>query len=189
MTKLDRVNLRLLDLLQEDARHSYVDLADNLDRAETTVRERMGRLEEDGVLLGYRAEIDHGKVGFPVKATLSAEGKRERWPEIARRLRSVPYVTEAFLTTDQLPLRVVIRASDVVQVDEIITHELGGLGLGRMDVSIALRRMVPPRTLPLEQLHEEPRLPQERSDALGLGPAKDATLPRGRGPGRRKGTR
>lgn len=173
MPKLDRVNLRLIDLLQEDARHSYVDLADAIDRAESTVRERVARLEEDGVLAGYGAEVDHRRVGLPVEATVRADGDRDRWSEITRRLTSVPFVERAWVTTAARPLRVRVRARSLDQLDGIVEHELAGLDLGRMEVAIHMRDLVPRRSIPLQEIHEEPQLPIERSRALGLTSTSD----------------
>lgn len=177
MPRLDRVNLRLLDLLQTDARHTFVDLADELDRAESTIRERVARLEEDDVLKGYRARIDMPQVGLPVHALVHAKGDPSAWPEIARRLREIPFVVCAQVTTGERPLRIELRARDLRQLDGILEHRLADLDVAPMATSIVLRELIEDRALPLEQIHQDPQLPRERSQALGIGQPADEAGP------------
>jgi len=65
---LDDVGWQLLCLLQEHARLSFKELGQRVGLASSSVAERIHRMEEAGILLGYHAEIDLEKVGLPVMA-------------------------------------------------------------------------------------------------------------------------
>lgn len=65
---LDAVDWRLLAELQEDARLSYKELGRRINLSAPAVAERVRRLEESGVIRGYRAEIDAKAAGFPLLA-------------------------------------------------------------------------------------------------------------------------
>ena len=54
---LDATNLRLLAELVEDARLSQAELGRRVGLSPPAVAKRLGRLERDGVTLGYRAEV------------------------------------------------------------------------------------------------------------------------------------
>ncbi len=67
---LDHLDWQLLRELQADARLSYNELARRIGLSSPAVAERVRRMEEAGVIVGYRAEVDPAKVGLPVAALI-----------------------------------------------------------------------------------------------------------------------
>jgi Lrp/AsnC family leucine-responsive transcriptional regulator len=65
---LDGVDWRLLDELQSDGRLSFKELGRRVNLSAPAVAERVRRLEETGVIRGYRAEVDARQAGFPLMA-------------------------------------------------------------------------------------------------------------------------
>jgi Lrp/AsnC family leucine-responsive transcriptional regulator len=65
---LDGVDRHLLAVLSENARISVADLARQVSMSAPAVRERILRLEQAGVIRGYRADIDPAGLGLPVAA-------------------------------------------------------------------------------------------------------------------------
>jgi Lrp/AsnC family leucine-responsive transcriptional regulator len=65
---LDGVDWRLVAELQADARLSYKELGRRINLSAPAVAERVRRLEEAGVLAGYRAVVDARRAGYPVLA-------------------------------------------------------------------------------------------------------------------------
>lgn len=63
MTDLDRLDRRILTVLQEDGRISTVDLADRIGLSATATSERVKRLHRDGYIQGYGARLDAAKLG------------------------------------------------------------------------------------------------------------------------------
>src|SRR3954463_12203523 len=91
---LDATNLRLLGELQADARLSLAELGRRVGLSSPAVADRLGRLERDGVIRGYHADIDPRAVGYALSAVVRirpaprqlrkvADVARER-PEIVR---------------------------------------------------------------------------------------------------------
>lgn len=68
MSGLDRKNLQLLDLLQQDGRITNARLAEALSLSETPCWRRLKRLEQDGVISGYQATLDRKRLGLGVMA-------------------------------------------------------------------------------------------------------------------------
>jgi Lrp/AsnC family leucine-responsive transcriptional regulator len=64
----DALDWRILRELQADARLSYNELARRVGLSPPTVAARVRRLEEAGVIAGYRAEVDPATIGLPVMA-------------------------------------------------------------------------------------------------------------------------
>jgi Lrp/AsnC family transcriptional regulator, leucine-responsive regulatory protein len=65
---LDPIGWRILAELQQDARIQFAELGRRVGLSNPAVIERVRRMEEAGIITGYRAEIDHRKVGIPVCA-------------------------------------------------------------------------------------------------------------------------
>ncbi len=68
---VDDVDEAILHALQEDARNtSSGDIAERTGTSDSTVRKRIGRLESDGVIKGYSAEVDYDRSGYPLRMLL-----------------------------------------------------------------------------------------------------------------------
>jgi len=68
---IDDVDGAILYALQEDARNtSSGDIAERTGTSDSTVRKRIRRLESDGVIKGYSAEVDYGLSGYPLRMLL-----------------------------------------------------------------------------------------------------------------------
>ena len=77
---LDEIGRNLLSALQEDARLSYAELGRRVGLSPAATAERLRRLEEVGIITGYRAEIDREAVGLPILAIvrMSCDGPKYR---------------------------------------------------------------------------------------------------------------
>lgn len=67
-TQLDKISWNILRELQVDARLSYAELGRRVGLTTPAVIERVRKLEDAGIITGYRAEIDAAKVGLPITA-------------------------------------------------------------------------------------------------------------------------
>jgi Lrp/AsnC family leucine-responsive transcriptional regulator len=77
---LDEISRNLLSSLQEDARLSYAELGRRVGLSPAATAERLRRLEEGGIITGYRVEIDRDARGLPIMAIvrLSCDGVKYR---------------------------------------------------------------------------------------------------------------
>ena len=74
---LDRYDIALLGELQRDARQSNADLAARIGLSPAPTWRRVRRLEELGIITGYRAEIDRRKIGLGVLAFVRVDAERD----------------------------------------------------------------------------------------------------------------
>ena len=65
---LDEIDRKILEHLQTDARVSYAELGRRVGLTTPAVIERVRKLEDAGIITGYRAEVDTAKVGLPITA-------------------------------------------------------------------------------------------------------------------------
>ncbi|EFH85159.1 Lrp/AsnC family transcriptional regulator [Ktedonobacter racemifer] len=65
---LDETNWQLIEALQQNARLSYSELGQRVGLTAPAVAERMRKMEEQGIIRGYRAEVDLAQLGLPIVA-------------------------------------------------------------------------------------------------------------------------
>ncbi|MDF9745491.1 Lrp/AsnC family transcriptional regulator [Natrinema salsiterrestre] len=126
---LDNLDRRILHLLQIDARGaSDTDIARETDVTGTTVHNRIGELEERGIILGYNPEINYEKAGYPMRVLFICStdlSDRSEMAEQALDVRGVVNVREMLAGEENLHVEVVAEAtSDVKQSTEQL-HDLG----------------------------------------------------------------
>jgi len=124
---LDRTDWRLLDELQRDGRASYADLARAVAMSPSAVAERVRRLEEAGVIAGYRATVDPDRVGMTVMAFVRLRYPTGNYRPFHALLDSTPEVVEAHHVTgeDCFVLKVIVRSMRHL---EEVTGRIAGLG-------------------------------------------------------------
>src|SRR5262245_41633097 len=92
---LDEVGWQILTVLQEDARLSFTEIGRRVGLSLPAVVERVRRLEEAGIITGYRAEIDISKIGLGITAFIRVTTPSEKYPALNTLLKSMPEVLES----------------------------------------------------------------------------------------------
>ena len=86
---LDRTDLALLRALQAEGRLSNVELAERVNLSPSACLRRVQRLEAEGVITGYRAEVDPAKLGLHLRAFVRVQLKSHGAADIARFAESI----------------------------------------------------------------------------------------------------
>jgi Lrp/AsnC family transcriptional regulator, leucine-responsive regulatory protein len=143
---LDSRNQKLLAALLKNPRASVADLARKVGLSAPATRERMLRLEEAGVITGWRVELDPQALGFPIAVLIRVRPMPGQLPKIAKLAQSLPQVTECHRITgeDCFLMRAHLRALDDLDglLDRFLIY-------GQTTTSIVQSSPVAPRSLPL----------------------------------------
>lgn len=110
MRVLDRIDRRILALLQENARRSNKELAAAVGLAPSTCSERVRRLEDEGVLRGAHADVDPSALGVGLRAVIAIRLRRHGATEV-----------DAF-RTHALGLEEVVSVSHVTGANDFLVH-------------------------------------------------------------------
>jgi DNA-binding Lrp family transcriptional regulator len=152
---LDAVDRRILRLLQEDARRSYRDIGEAVGLRAPSVHARVQRLEKDGYIRGYHADVDPEKVGRTMTAYVSIglEGGRKgdvpRTEAVAEQLRKDPDVVEVHAVTGEDDLLIKVRTSDIRGLERLLLRSLEPLqGVRRTTTNIVVRTLIERPTPP-----------------------------------------
>jgi Lrp/AsnC family transcriptional regulator, leucine-responsive regulatory protein len=127
---LDPVGWKILAALQENARLSFTELGRQVGLTGPAVAERVRRLEEAGVIRGYRVELGFERLGLPIAALIRVSAPEEKYPPLKAGAAALPEVLECHHVTgtDSLVLKVV--ATSVRHLEAVIgnTGTLGDTG-------------------------------------------------------------
>ena len=85
---LDRIGLEILSALQEDGRNTFSELGKRVGLSSPAISERVRRMEEAGIIKGYRAIVDPEKMGYPITAAVRLSASRERQEDLLAFLKS-----------------------------------------------------------------------------------------------------
>jgi Lrp/AsnC family transcriptional regulator, leucine-responsive regulatory protein len=91
---IDAMNRRILDLLTDDPRMNISELARAVGMSAPAVRERLTRLEQSGVIRGYRLDIDPAAIGLPVAAWVRLRPGPGQLGKLAELAQQTPQVSE-----------------------------------------------------------------------------------------------
>ena len=144
---LDATNLRLLGELQHDARLSLAELGRRVGLSSPAVAERLGRLERDGVIRGYRAEIDLRALGFPLGAVIRVRPAPRQLQKVADVARATPEVVECHRITGEDCFFIKAHVRSVEHLEEVIDRFTP---FGQTTTSIVQSSPVERRGVPLE---------------------------------------
>ena len=118
--ELDAVNLRILAELRHDPRLTMSALGRRIGMSSPAVTERVRRLEETGVIRGYRLDLDPTALGLSIAAYIRIRPNAGQLPRIAELAQQIPEVVECHRVTgeDCFVLKVYIPAID--QLDRLL---------------------------------------------------------------------
>jgi Lrp/AsnC family transcriptional regulator for asnA, asnC and gidA len=111
---------RILSVLEEDAQASYAEIADRVDVSKPTVRKYIQQLEEEGVILGYSADVDPKKLPTQSIALVGLDVESERYVEVTRELKDVPEIEALYTSSGDHMLMAEVRAVDGDAVGDVI---------------------------------------------------------------------
>jgi Lrp/AsnC family transcriptional regulator, leucine-responsive regulatory protein len=142
----DARNVQILALLEGNPRMSVSELARCVGMSAPATRERIQRMEEAGVIQGYRLEIDPAALGYPIAAFIRVRPMPGKLPKIAELAVSLPQVVECHRITGEDCFILKVGLDSLDNLDLILDRFLV---YGQTTTSIVQSTPVPRRNLPL----------------------------------------
>ncbi|KYK31558.1 MAG: hypothetical protein AYK22_02370 [Thermoplasmatales archaeon SG8-52-3] len=150
--KIDNINKQILFLLQKDARVTYKEIASELKRSETTIRDRIKAMERVGIIQGYTALIDKTALGLNFFAMIFANPISSLdLDSITEKLKKVKNVLRVYQISGNKRLAIFMVAQSYKELKEIIRLQLLPLGLKDEEIVSVLeadREFISPLEIP-----------------------------------------
>jgi Lrp/AsnC family leucine-responsive transcriptional regulator len=153
MRELDKLDRKILAILQSEGRISVQDLSARVGLSATPCLRRIRRLEADGVIVRYAAMVDQASVGLPVSVFVSIKLERqgvERLEAFNAAIASWPEVVECYLMTGPRDYWLRVVVPDLVAYERFLKEKLTRLeGVASIESSFALEQVKYESSLPL----------------------------------------
>jgi Lrp/AsnC family leucine-responsive transcriptional regulator len=155
MRELDRIDLKILDILQREGRISVTELADRISLSATPCSDRVKRMEREGVITGYHARVNPAALGKNLlvflEIKLSAKSG-DVFDKVKKELLYVPEVMECHLVSGDFDYLVKARLTEMNEYRRLL-----GEILKRLPASAESRSYVV-----MEEIKETLFLPVDR---------------------------
>jgi len=152
MDKLDALDIQIIDILQLEGRIPVTQIGAIIGVPHTTVRDRIQRLEEEGVIERYAAVINPAKVGYPISCLIHVTMEQKMdLEETISVLRGIDEVTEFLVLTGGTDIAVRVYSRDIDHLRDIIYRKIKSIpGFIRSNTQVVLASGTTPITFPVE---------------------------------------
>ncbi len=141
--KLDETDHQILDMLIENTRTPFTDIAKKLQISAGTVHVRVKKMEEAGIIIGSSLTLDYKKLGYSFIAYVGVFlQKTSQTQFVLERINEIPFVTVAHVTTGKFNIFCKIRAKDTSHAKEIIYQVDDIDGVTRTETMISLEESI-----------------------------------------------
>lgn len=154
--RFDRTDLAILDRLQRDGRVANVDLAEAVSLSPSSCLRRTKALEADGIIGGYRAELDRDRAGLGLTVFIAlkvAQHSRETSRQIETALVAIPAVVACHVVSGEADFLVEAAVPDLAAYERLLLdHILAIEPVTDARSTFAIRTVLSRGPLPLDHL-------------------------------------
>jgi len=145
VTDLDALDVRILNILQDNARITTLELAEQVGLSPTPCARRVKRLEDDGLIQRYVTLLDEKKAGLDLSVFISVRLRNqtaETIDKFERSVRSMPEISECYLVSGVHDYLLHLRVADVDALRDFLRNRLVTIeGIAEAQSSIVLDRV------------------------------------------------
>ena len=136
---LDPIDKQILKMLQEDGRISYSEIAEKAKRTEVTIRRRVRRLINEGVIKRFTVVLDPLKIGRSISAIVRVKAQMKRATAIAETVKEYEEVIEAYFLDGACGVMLKVTVDDLAHLRTFLEMKLGRVeGVGEVETCIVL---------------------------------------------------
>lgn len=141
---IDDLDKQIMQILMDDAKTPYTEIAKKLIVSPGTIHVRMRKLEEMGVVKGSTLLIDQTKLGYDLTAFLGVDLENgSTYEKVVRDLEKIPEVVEAFYTTGTYSIFVKIMCKNTQHLYDVLNHKIQAInGVQRTETLICLEESI-----------------------------------------------
>jgi Lrp/AsnC family transcriptional regulator for asnA, asnC and gidA len=140
---LDEIDHQILDILIDNARTPFTDIAKKLIDSAGTIHVRVKKMEEEGIIMGSTLTLDYEKMNYSFIAHVGIYlEKTSKTMNVIEELRKISNITVAYITAGKYNIFCKIRAKDTNHAKEIIFQIDDIDGVARTETMISLEESI-----------------------------------------------
>lgn len=132
-TSLDAIDEKIIELMQENARISIKDIAAQVFLSSPAVAARIERLEKNGIINGYHAQVNSDALGYKIKAFINLDLEPVQKDEFYPFINSVSNVIECDCVTGEYAMLIKVAFWNTTELDKFI-NEIQKFGKTRTQI-------------------------------------------------------
>lgn len=138
--EIDNTDLKILEILMQDAKRPYTEVARKVNVSQGTVHVRMNKMEEAGILEKTTLRINYAKLGYDITAFIGIYlEKSALYDMVLAKLKNIPEITSIHYTTGNYSMFVKIHCRDTNHLKEVLHDKIQQVaGIERTDTMISL---------------------------------------------------
>jgi Lrp/AsnC family transcriptional regulator for asnA, asnC and gidA len=138
--EIDNTDLRILEILMQDAKRPYTEVARKVNVSQGTVHVRMNKMEEAGILEKTTLRINYAKLGYDITAFIGIYlEKSALYDKVLAKLKDIPEITNIHYTTGNYSMFVKIHCRDTNHLKEVLHDKMQQVeGIERTETMISL---------------------------------------------------
>jgi len=142
MLEVDRIDLRILKLLQEDSRVSFTEIARKLKLSESAIRKRVQALKKKGIIKKFTVEIDPYKIGIRTVAIVGVDVDSTKLLEAAQKLCEIKEICSVSTSTGDHMIMTEIWSKDGRELTKLISEKIEKIdGVKKICPAIILEKL------------------------------------------------
>lgn len=139
---VDKVDLAILKFLQEDASIPFTEIARRLKISESTVRKRVEKLKQEGIIKKFTLVVEPSKIGLNTVAIVGVDVDPSRLLEAAQKLCEIPETRYVATSTGDHMIMTEIWTRDGRELTKIISEKIGTIeGVKKICPAIVLEKL------------------------------------------------
>lgn len=120
---VESTDRQILELLAKDGRMSYTDLGKATGLSTSAVHQRVKRLEQRGLILGYGATVNHAEIGLPLTAFIAIRPIDPSQPDDApRRLEEIPELESCWSVAGEESYIIKVRTTSPADLEDLLAR-------------------------------------------------------------------
>jgi Lrp/AsnC family transcriptional regulator, leucine-responsive regulatory protein len=127
LRRLDDVDRRMLSILVDEGRASVNEVASRAGISRATAYTRYDRLLADGVIRGFRADIDPHAIGLDIAAMIMINVEQGSWPTTRDKVSRLPGVEYVAVTSGEFDFVLLVRVPDIAALRDVVLYRLQGM--------------------------------------------------------------
>lgn len=153
--KLDKIDRKILKILQENSKITNLDLSKKINLSPAPTLERVKKLEQNGIISSYHAVVNANKIGLDVKTfilvSLAWRKEQKALDAFIDQIKGIPEITECYIITGEADFLLKVVCSDIPSYEKLLFKTLSQIQeIERLKTLVTLSTVKNSKVLPYD---------------------------------------